>query len=77
VTAGDTAKVPLTACVPVQLPDAVHEVVFTLDHSNVALSPSVIEVGLAVRVVVVVPAGTTVRSAVAAADPAAFWQVTV
>ena len=44
---GDTARVPLVACAPVQPPAAVHEVAFVEDQVTVEIVPEVILVGLA------------------------------
>jgi hypothetical protein len=57
VAAGETPSVPLVASVPVQPPDAVHEVASVLDQVSVELPPEGIVVGLALKVAVVDPAG--------------------
>ena len=44
---GDTVRVPLVALVPVQLPEAVHEVALVEDQVTVETWPVVIRVGLA------------------------------
>ncbi len=44
---GDTARVPLIAFVPVQLPEAVHEVALVEDQVTVETLPEVMLVGLA------------------------------
>ena len=49
---GDTTNVPLVASLPLQPPEAVHEVALLLDQASVELLPEVIEVGLAVKVTV-------------------------
>ena len=49
---GDTPNVPLVPSVPVQPPEAVHEVALVLDQVSVELLPEAIEVGLAVSVTV-------------------------
>ena len=49
---GETASVPLVAALPVQPPEAVHEVALVLDQARVELLPEVIEVGLAFKVTV-------------------------
>ena len=49
---GETLCVPLVALEPLQLPLAVQEVAFMLDHVNVELLPEIIVVGLAVSVTV-------------------------
>ena len=73
---GATLEVPLVACVPLQAPLAVQEVAFVEDHVSVALSPTVIEVGLIARVTVGT-AAFTVNSADACALPPAPLQVSV
>ena len=45
--AGDTARVPLVAFVPVQLPEAVHEVALVEDQVTIETWPAVMLVGLA------------------------------
>jgi hypothetical protein len=63
---GETLCVPLVAFDPLQLPLAVQEVAFVLDHVSVELLPEVIVVGLAVSVTVGVEAvEVTVAVAVA------------
>jgi len=52
VAVGETLCVPLVALEPLQLPLAVQEVAFMLDHVNVELLPEIIVVGLAVSVTV-------------------------
>ncbi len=42
---GETDRVPLSAFVPLQPPEAVHEATFKVDHERVAEEPEVIEVG--------------------------------
>ena len=64
---GDSASVPLVPSVPVQPPDAVHEVALVLDQVSVELLPEAIEVGLAVNVTVGVDE-VTVTVADAGAD---------
>ena len=44
---GDTARVPLVAFVPVQLPAAVHEVALVEDQVTIEILPEVMLVGLA------------------------------
>ena len=44
---GDTARVPLVAFVPVQLPPAVHEVALVEDQVTIETLPAVMLVGLA------------------------------
>ena len=44
---GDTARVPLVAFVPVQPPEAVHEVTLVEDQVTVEILPEVMLVGLA------------------------------
>ena len=44
---GDTARVPLVAFVPVQPPEAVHEVALVEDQVTVEILPEVMLVGLA------------------------------
>ena len=44
---GDTASVPLVAFVPVQPPEAVHEVALVEDQVTVEMLPEVMLVGLA------------------------------
>ena len=44
---GDTARVPLIAFVPVQLPEAVHEVALVEDQVTIETLPEVMLVGLA------------------------------
>jgi len=61
VLVGDTASVPLAASVPVQPPDAVHDVALVLDQVNVELPPEVMVVGDAVNLTAGVPGGSTVR----------------
>jgi hypothetical protein len=55
--------VPLVALLPLQLPDAVHEVAFVELQVNVDAAPLATDVGFAVNVTV--GAGTTVTVAVA------------
>jgi len=47
VLVGDTARVPLVAFVPVQPPEAVHEVTLVEDQVTVEILPEVMLVGLA------------------------------
>jgi hypothetical protein len=47
VLVGDTTRVPLVAFVPVQLPEAVHEVALVEDQVTVEILPAVMLVGLA------------------------------
>ena len=61
---GPVLCVPLVALVPLQPPEAVHEVAFVELHVSVELLPLAIDVGIAVRVTVA--GGTTVMIAVAA-----------
>jgi hypothetical protein len=61
---GPMLCVPLVVLVPLQPPEAVHEVAFTEFHVNVELPPFAIDAGFAVKVTVA--AGTTVTIAVAA-----------
>jgi hypothetical protein len=77
VLVGETAKEPLVAALPVQPPEAVHEVTFVPDHVRVELLPEVMLVGLAVNVSIGVPGGSTVSTADAAVDVVEFLQVTV
>ena len=73
---GDTTNVPLVAALPVQPPEAVHEVALVLDQVNVELLPDVIKVGLAVKVTV--GAGdVTVTVAFAGVEPPVPAQVSV
>lgn len=57
VAVGVTACVPLVAFVPVQLPDAVHDVAFVEDHVRVEDWPVWIDVGLAESVTLGAPGG--------------------
>ena len=50
VVVGETPSVPLVASVPVQPPEAVHEVALVLDQVSVELAPKAIVVGFAVSV---------------------------
>jgi hypothetical protein len=52
VPAGDTARVPLVAFVPVQPPLAVHEMASVEDHVTVEVLPEVMLAGLAANVTV-------------------------
>ena len=73
---GETTRVPLVASVPVQPPEAVHDVALVLDHVNVELPPEAMVVGFAVSVTV--GAGDTVTVAEAGADvPPVPLQVSV
>jgi hypothetical protein len=47
VLVGDTARMPLAAFVPVQLPEAVHEVALVEDQVTIEILPGVMLVGLA------------------------------
>ncbi len=49
---GDTARVPVVALVPVQPPDAVHDVALAEDQFRVALLPEVMLVALADKLAV-------------------------
>jgi hypothetical protein len=71
--------VPLVVCAPLQAPLAAQEVAFVEDQVSVALSPTVIEVGLTARVTVTAGGGAafTVSSADASALPPAPLQVSV
>jgi hypothetical protein len=73
---GATFKVPLVFWVPLQAPLAAQEVAFVEDQVRVALSPTVIEVGLIARVTVG-RAALTVNSADACALPPAPLQVRI
>jgi hypothetical protein len=67
---------PVTALVPDQLPDAVHEVAFVADQLSVAEPPELIALGLAVSVTT----GTnllTVTVAEVVAEPLSPVQLTV
>jgi hypothetical protein len=70
---------PLVALVPLQPPDAVHEVALVLLHVSVDVPPDAILVGLAVSFTVGAAAGVTVTVAAAAAGvvPLAPEQVSV
>jgi hypothetical protein len=75
---GVTTMVPLVACVPVHAPLAVQEVALVEDQVSVALCPTMIEVGLTVRVTVGAGvAAVTVKAADALALPPAPVQVRV
>jgi hypothetical protein len=52
VLVGDTARVPLVAFLPVQLPEAVHEVALVEDQVTIEILPEVMLVGLAENVTV-------------------------
>jgi hypothetical protein len=52
VFAGETARVPLVAFVPVHPPEAVHEVALLEDQARVELPPEVILVALADKLAV-------------------------
>ena len=77
--AGETVSEPLTACVPLQLPDAEQLVALLELHMSVEDWPVVIDVGVAVRVMVGVgvDAVVTVTLADAVLDPPAPVQVSV
>ncbi|MGO8858672.1 MAG: hypothetical protein ACLQO1_23685 [Steroidobacteraceae bacterium] len=60
---GATVSVPLVASVPVQPPDAVHDVALVLDQVKVELSPVVIVAGVAFNVTVGADADLTVTVA--------------
>jgi hypothetical protein len=47
VLVGDTARVPLVAFVPAQLPEAVHDVALVEDQVTIETLPAVMLVGLA------------------------------
>jgi hypothetical protein len=47
VLVGDTIRVPLVAFLPVQLPEAVHEVALVEDQVTIEILPEVMLVGLA------------------------------
>ena len=70
---------PLVALVPVQLPDAVHEVALVEDHVRVVKPPEVIEVGVALTVTVGAEGTTAVTVMVVLwlADPVVLVQVRV
>jgi len=63
VLVGATVSVPLVASVPVQPPDAVHDVALVLDQVKVELSPVVIVAGVAFNVTVGADADLTVTVA--------------
>jgi hypothetical protein len=75
VLVGETTKLPLTACVPVQPPLAVHEAAFTVDQLSVVLPPLAIDRAAAVNVTV--GAGVTMIVAVACVEPPAPLQVSM
>ena len=52
VLVGDTARVPLVAFVPVQLPEAVHEIALVEDQVTTEALPEAMLVGLAENVTV-------------------------
>jgi hypothetical protein len=52
VFVGDTVRVPLVAFVPVQPPEAVHEVALVEDQVTIETLPEVMLVGLAENVTV-------------------------
>jgi len=58
---------PLVALVPLQPPEAVHEVALVLLHVRVDMPPDATRVGLAVKFTVGAGGGVTVTEAVAAA----------
>jgi hypothetical protein len=70
VLVGETANVPLVAALPVQPPEAVHEVTLALVQVSVELLPDVIDVGFAVRVTLGDAVALTVTVAEALAVPA-------
>ena len=47
---GNTVALPLVGSLPLQPPEAVHELVLVLDHVSVEDCPMLIDVGLAVSV---------------------------
>jgi hypothetical protein len=75
VAVGDSTCVPLMACVPLQPPEARHELTFTADHASVVVPAATIRGGVAVKITNGAPCGSTLSSAVAEADPPAPWQV--
>jgi hypothetical protein len=77
VVVGDTTSVPLVSSVPVQPPEAVHEVTLVFAQVKVVLPPKVTDAGFGVNVSVAVPGGLTPRLAVSVADPSAPVQVIV
>jgi len=68
---GVTVTLPFDACVPLQAPLAVHEVALVEDQLNLALCPTVIEVGLTDNVTVGAAAALTVSTPDALALPPA------
>ena len=54
---GDTVALPLVALVPVQPPEAVHDVASVLDQVSVELAPAVIVAGFAAKVAVAAAVG--------------------
>ena len=78
VLVGDTVRVPLVAFVPVQPPEAVHEVALVEDQVSVAFCPDTIVDGAADKVTVgTVGALTTVTVLLPEAEPPAPVHVIV
>jgi hypothetical protein len=61
VVVGVTGKVPVSASLPLQPPEAVHEVAFVLDQASVEAPPAVMLVGVAVSVTLGAAAVTVTR----------------
>jgi hypothetical protein len=61
---GETVSEPLTVCVPLQLPDAEQLVALVELHVSFEDWPAVIDVGVAVRVTVVVVTGVKLATRV-------------
>jgi hypothetical protein len=63
VLAGDTARKPAGAFVPVQPPEAVHEIALVEDQVTIEILPAVMLVGLAENATVGVPQNSTANTA--------------
>jgi len=69
VAVGETVALPLVPLLPLQPPDAVHELAFVLDHVSVEDWPAAIDVGLAVIETVGLLAAVTVTVALSLVVP--------
>ena len=75
VLEGETTRVPLVACVPLQPPLPVHELAFAVDQARVVLPPDAIDPADALKITV--GAGVTAMVALACAEPPAPLHVSV
>ena len=73
--AGDTARVPLVAFTPVQLPEAVHKIALVEDQVTIETLPEGMLVGLAENVTL--GAGNPPRPGIAKGPWLTTWAVTV